>query len=401
MSGHRRIRFFLGLIAWAFAFYAAGRSVMTVQARASRPAEFVVLQLDPTMTLEPGDIVYLASDAGLEQIGEVNAPPSEDGLVPLAVDPVAFRSLNASTEATVWSTPLSAEDALAALLPPTIQHRAAEIILSDWRLHQQALAEAWGPLAADLAIAFVQTVYPDVEAAVQKREGEIVAVLSRHGESLREIWPEIEARISPIVAEYLTPVLARLLENALAEVPKMRIVWQVARGHHAMAFRLLLDWVADYLTNIPEPDRAALGEAVETTLNRISEDPIVVDRFTEWGSQIVHDEALAAILLNIYREAVTENPHTAQFLREEIMDSPRVRRHFYELIELFGPTARRVAAACLFDEQGTTRPEIVHLTRSIALDRKVSWVTLRTADPGAEPLLPANILPAIRGGTAR
>ena len=37
---------------------------------------------------------------------------------------------------------------------------------------------------------------------------------------------------------------------------------------------------------------------------------------------------------------------------------------------------QRVAAICLFDENGATRPEVVHLVRSIALQRRVSWVTL-------------------------
>lgn len=399
MTGHFRIRLALGALVWALTLIAVGRSLMTVHARTSRPVAFVILRLEDGMTLAPGDMVYLASDAGLKSVGEVSAIPHDDGRVPLAVDPLAFRQLNETACATVWRTPLSAEEALAALLPPTVQRKAAEIIIADWRRHQEPLAEAWGPLAADMALAFIQTIQPDLEAAVARREEEILRVFAAHREAFGEVWPEVEARVSPILATHLTPVLTRQLESALSEVPKMRIVWHVARGRHATAFSLLLDWVADYLTHMPTADRAALSEAVRRTMTELQDDPVLAVRFSQIGEGIVRDRELAAILNGIYREAVTENPRTAQFLHEEVMRSPRVQSHFYDLIERFGPTARSVAAACLFDEQGTTRAEIVQFVRSVALDREVSWVTIRNLEVEAAPLATDAILPAQRGGT--
>jgi len=53
-----------------------------------------------------------------------------------------------------------------------------------------------------------------------------------------------------------------------------------------------------------------------------------------------------------------------------------------------------VAAICLFDENGATRPEVVHLVRSIALRRRVSWVTLENVEPDGERLPPNALIQA-------
>ena len=100
------------------------------------------------------------------------------------------------------------------------------------------------------------------------------------------------------------------------------------------------------------------------------------------------------MLAQIHREAVAENPRTAEFLRTEVLESPRIREQMYAFIEAFAPTARSVLAMCLFDETGRTRNEIVHLLRSAALGRNVAWVTLEPGGPDGGALKAGSVLKA-------
>lgn len=89
---------------------------------------------------------------------------------------------------------------------------------------------------------------------------------------------------------------------------------------------------------------------------------------------------IAANLAMAYIRLIGDESGTADFLRERIIDNPHVRQEVYRTLEILGPTLRNVLTTTLFDQNGITRPEIVHLVRSIALGRKVAWVTLRV-DP--------------------
>ena len=89
---------------------------------------------------------------------------------------------------------------------------------------------------------------------------------------------------------------------------------------------------------------------------------------------------IAANLAMAYIRLIGDKSGTAEFLRERIIDNPHVRQEVYRTLEILGPTLRNMLATTLFDQNGITRPEIVHLVRSIALGRKVAWVTLRV-DP--------------------
>jgi hypothetical protein len=196
-------------------------------------------------------------------------------------------------------------------------------------------------------------------------------------------------------------VLAGQMNDAVAGAPKFSIAWHVARGRNAEAFQLMLDWIADYLVEMPEEEREEMREAIRATWDAARADPILAEHFAVLGREILEDEQLRDVLLTIYREAVAENPRTGEFLQKRIVESELLRKHLYELIELFAPTAQSVAALCLFDEAGATRPEIVHLVRSIALRRRVAWVTLTTRDPNATPLAEGETLQADAGGANR
>lgn len=396
----RTIYLFLGTFLWLLALGGLARSVHTVQARALRPTQELKLRVPPGSRLAVGDLVFLMNERGLERAGEVARSAGKDGLVTLAIEPAPFRRLNASTRATYWQTPLGVEDAVNALLPPAIQRNVAAEILEGWQQYDEQLATAWGPIVSGLVAAYLEAVGDDIEASFRRREDELWSIAKHHSRRFVAEWPTMQERLRPILRAHLTPVLARLMNEAISEAPKVSIAWNVVRGRNAETFRLMLDWLTDYLADMPEEDKAEMTEALRATWEAARQDAALVERLTAIGRGILHDLELRHVLTEIYREAVADNPQTAEFLQKHVVQSEDLRARMYELIELFAPTAQSVAALCLFDETGATRPQIVHLVRSIALRRRVAWVALNTPDLHAPALEAGTTLPGRVGGTA-
>lgn len=396
--GTRRTAVAVGAAMWLGTIALTAASAYGVYARAVRATAPIILRVDGAHGLAPGDSVYARSENGLVRVGEV-ARVEPIGRVELAVTPGAARGYVASTRAVCWRTPLSVEDSIHALLPPAARVRIAEALREDWLLHKEEWAATWGPLAGELASAYIRAVGEDVAASVRVREDALWDVARRHGRVAAEAWPAIQQRLTPILQEHLTPVLSRLMNDALDEAPKTRIAWGVIRGHNADVFRHVLDWLADYLAHMPDKDKAELSLAVRRSWQAARSDPVLVEHIGALARNIRNDAALRDLIVDIYREAIVDNPRSRDFLRDQVRRSPRVREQMYRFIETIGPTARRVASICLFDERGRTRPEVVHWLRSAALRRHVAWVTLDRGDPDDPPLPAGAVLTAeLRGG---
>lgn len=382
---------FLGCCIWAAGIFAVVNSVYQVTARGMRPGVGLRVQIDggggaPDTGLRPGDNVFLDTDSGLSRIGEVEMI-RQDG-IHLKLEPQAFAQLAAGTRATCWRTPLSAEAAITGLLPSDVQEQMVAEITQSWRQHEQALLAAWKPIATDLTMEFLEVVGDELRAAVRLREPQLAQIGRSAVDSLVTRWPAFQARLNPILERHLTPVVSRLLNDAIDDAPKITIAYKLWRGHTAEAIEQVLDWLAEYLAELPEADRRELRAALLNTWEAARADPRLVELLADAGRELRDDPRLHRVLEEVYREAIADNPQTAQFIRERLVESPEIRRQIYAFVELFGPTARRLAALCLFDASGSTRPEVVHLVRSIALRRRIAWVTLQTppvAEPGLQP----------------
>ncbi len=393
----RRWTLWVGSAAWLFGLLATISAVHTVRARALRPTVPLVVTI-PDAGLRIGDRVFLEETRGLRFAGEVVALTTVPAGAKLAVTPDIASQVNSSTQAVCWRTPLSAEEALGALLPREIQELAAERIITDWRRFDGHVAATWGPLLKELSAAFFETISDDIDRAFKRHEDELLAVAATHGKALSDAWPAMQKRLQPILQQHLTPVLGRLMSDAVSDAPKLSVGLSIARGKYAVAYQQMLDWMAEYLSNMPEKDRIALHEAATRTWQAAGEDELLTSETSRLGQALLNDPQLHAVIRDVYRESVTENPRAAEFFRRQILDSPAFRAQFFALIDLLAPTMREVAALSLFDENGSTRPEVVHVLRSVALQRDMAWITLRTTDLQASPLATDGLIPGRRGG---
>lgn len=363
----------LGATLWLAAAVAVGGSAYTVAHRMLRPTTGLRISAPKGHGLAPGDTVFLATDNGLRRVGEVGSV--RDDTVTLSIDQ-GYGDL-AGTQATCWQTPLSAEETVSALLPPEIQEQAAAHIAQAWRDRGDELTEIWKPIAADLAVAYIKMIGAELGSAVQNHSEDIQAISKKHMSHFGEDWPLIQQRLRPILQEHLTPTLSRLAGEALADAPKTQIAWNIIRGHHAAAYELMLDWLGEWMADMPEDDHRELHDALRETWDAARQDKELGTRLGEILRRLHDDKQIHRLLADIYRETMTENSRTADFLRERLIDDPHMRQEVYRTLELLGPTLKSVLATTLFDRNGTTRPEIVHLVRSVALRREVAWVTLR------------------------
>lgn len=369
-----------------------GMTWHTVRGKTNRETRSIALQLAPGDRCGEGDLVFLTTDDGLDAVGVVFSHPAQPHTVRLELEVEVFDGLTSSTQAFCRQTPFSVEEAVNTLLPPAVQQQAAELIAMDWQRLRDNLAEAWEPIIAELATAYLKDVGIELEAAIKKRDKEFWEVSVRHGQALSAEWPAIQERLTPILQRHLTPVLSELVQNALSDVPKMSIAWEVAKGNNADAFRLMLDWLTDYLSAMPEDDVAEMGLAVRKTWEAARQDADLVQRFERLGHGVLEDQQLRELLIQVYREAISRNARTADFIQTQVLESPDVRKRMYEFLDALAPTARKVAAVCLFDSNGATRPEVVHIVRSVGFRRRVSWVTLRDGSESDPPILENAIL---------
>lgn len=388
----------LGGVLWVLATGTLLNMLRTVQQRAARPITSLTVQIDGAVPLQTGDGVFVQTQFGLMRGGEVADVDAVERRVTLHLDRSATEMLNSSTRAVCWKAPLSVEDAIPALLPPAVQDRMAAQIQLDWKEHRDEIDEAWGPLVSELAGAYLEAIGPDVQAAFERHEDQLWRIARKHGRATAAAWPRLQERLAPILQEYLTPVLGRLMNDAISDAPKVRIAWAIARGRNAEAFQQMMDWQAEYFATMSEADKAELQRAVRYTWEKATADPVLSAEFSRLGRNLLSDAELRAALSTIYHEAFVENPRSEDFFREKVLGSPRVQARLYRLVEVFGPTARRVLEIALFDQTGRTRSEVVHFLRSVILDRRVAWVTLEPGKHDQDPLSPNLVLQAnVRG----
>lgn len=388
----------LGILCWVALCWMIVASAGTVGKHVARPVESLALAVDGDTGLSRGDAVYLVSSHGLEQVGEVFSAIPSSGRVRLRLEQGTGARLTSNTKATCWHTPLAAEDVLPALLPRAIQQRIAQCIARDWQDHEGRLAAAWAPVASELAHAFLDIIAVDVQESIHVRRDELLAIAHQHAQELARDWPEIQSRVNPIIERHLTPVLGRLMNDAISEAPKITIAWHVAKGETAEAYQAMLNWLGDYLVAMPDADRKELERAFQNTWEAIRNDPVLAEHMADLGRRILNDPQLRDTLTAIYREAIVENPKTADLLRRRLLESETVRSHMYDFLETFGPTARSAMAILLFDDRGRTRPEVVQFIRSTTLRRQVAWVTLDAGEKIAPPFDLSTVLQADRKG---
>lgn len=383
----------LGGALWISALGLILGSAWGVRARAMRQQNTIVLEAPEHHRLRPGDVVYERTPTGMQRIGEVSICGPTSTRVKLAIGPEAYARMTTASTVACWRTPLSAEESIETLLPPAIQEDIARCIAADWKARESEFLTVWRPMVAELARAYMSVVGAEIERVLFEQQDDIAGVSSHVMRKLSAHWPAIQRRLSPILRAHLTPVLSRLMDKALDDAPKTRIAWHIYRNDSAEALQLMLDWLTKYLAELTPHDREALAVALHKTWASAAHDEQLAAALNELGSALAEDEELRELLRDIYHEVIADNPRTAEFIRTRVIESPTVRTEMYRLLEWFGPTARQVAKIVLFND-GYTRPEVVHLLRSAALRRKISWVTIDTPTIPAEPLAPGTLLTA-------
>ncbi len=352
----------LGIVLWISAVGLILGSAWGVRARALRPQQTILLEAPEHHRLRPGDVVYETTPAGMRRIGEVSACGPTPTHVELTIRPAAFARMTTASTAACWRTPLSAEESIETLLPHDIQVDIASCIATDWKAREAEFLTVWRPLIAELAQAYISVVAEEIERVLFEQQGDIAETSAHVTRILSTHWPAIQRRLSPILREHLTPVLSRLMHNALDDAPKTRIAWHLYRNNGAEALRLMLDWLTTYLAELTTHDREALTAALRKTWASAAHDEELAIALKELSRSLSEDEDLRVLLRDVYHEVIADNPRTAEFIRTKVVESPTVRAELYRLLEWFGPTARQVAKIVLFND-GYTRPEVVHLLR--------------------------------------
>lgn len=392
---YRTIHLFLGGGMWLVALLLLVLSIQTVLARIGREVRPIRVELPDQAKLSNGDPVYLNTTWGLRQIGEVSQ--SRRGSATLAINPQALGELNEGLTATYWRTPLSAEATVDGLLPFAIRAKIACLIAHDWQSKEEELARLWQPLVADLAMAYLEILTEEVESTWTANRSAMDAVVASHLKELSRQWPEVQRQLRPIFQEHLTPVLGKMVADAITEAPKVEIAMLMARGKHGEAFEHMFDWLVGYLGTISDEDRNRLNDAFVATWEAAKRDPALASSIDTVFRPLIEDPELRGLLSNMYRQAFADSPRTLEFFHERVLGDPQIRAQSYGFIEAFAPTTRTVLSLCIFDDQGTTRPEVVHLVRAVSLGRRVAWVTLTNPDPPMAPFASNRVLIATHG----
>ncbi|MGB0716450.1 MAG: hypothetical protein ACPGXK_11260 [Phycisphaerae bacterium] len=390
----------VGVTLWIAACAVLFASFETVQSRVERNTEEIFVALPLDARLRPGDGVYLSGTSGLSHVGEVSSVDQAGDRARLSLQPGTRARLNVGTTATCWQAPLPVEQALPVLFPRSIQDRMSAQLVEEWSRRKLRMTAAWTPVVRDLAETYVELIRHDIQLALQKRNEQLWQISKRHGEEVVESWPKLQRALGPVLEKHLTPVLSRLMNDAISEAPKISIAWSVARGQNEEAYQKMLNFMGEYLALMSEQDKAELERAIEQTWRHAKENKRLQEEVAALARSVLEDQELRVLIADVYEEAIVGNPRTTAFLRQRVLESPEMQKHLYDLVEEIAPMAEQMLSIWLFDTQGRTRPEIVQFVRSTALDRNVSWLTLETGRE-QKPLEEGQVLQAgLRGAAA-
>jgi len=428
----RHVRIVVGLLTWVAAVMAVvwslktsvffpredgGRLVNDLWLFAAADRREVTLQLDTAWPVEVGDPIYVVEGLGTyRQVGEIRrvGMPGRSGdsdhvdatLLQALLYPSAPQ-LTDGTALTYYTTPESLTWVMETMLPPEKRDMIAWEITATYQEYHAEILRALKPVIMAGVFDALRVVEDDLAEAVNRRRAELEQLASRYQEQVveKEVVPLVRNEIWPIVRKHAEPVAIEVGEKIWDRASLWRFGWRyfydvsplpqkdLARGEWN---RFLNEEVRPVMTEYT-PLLVTLQKDV---LTEIAQNPNVREAVNRNLRQIIDDPEFRAIVWQIVREVVIDNPRLRATL-EERWQGEDARRAFQYAADIAEPSVRRIGDLLMGTKEEGISPEFAQVLRNLHKDK--CWFVIETTSvAGAEEgsarhLEEATVLPVHRG----
>lgn len=388
---------------------------------ATRPAVQVPMILIPPQIVAVGDPVFLEGSNQTPAIGRIEKIEAPDGSyhefayadrITVRLYPGWEQFTGAATpeqlSVAFHETPKSMGWVVQTMLPPAKRRELIGIIMEAVREHQPEIVQRLQPLLLESLEQSGEVIREELRRAIDERQERIRQLAGRYQVEIvqQRLVPLFSEVIWPIVQEEGWPVASGLGQEVWAEASLWRLTWRYLydisplpqKNLTQQEFeRLVRDQISPLLARwLPE-----IYAAQRRIFQRIAENSQVREVAAGIMTLLANDAELQSLVLEILREALTDNPRLVAVWRE-IWQSPEALDTMADMNQRLEPAITGIGEAMFGNPRTRITPEFSTVLRNKVLFKDERWLTarLRVAEdlaPGEDGRIP--IVPGPPGST--
>ncbi len=342
-----------------------------------------------------GDPVFFENEAGrLVNIGslrQVESPVSKQSDVTYTDWASAtFYSTAPDVEPgdylTVHQTPTSMDWVARYLFPPARRQEIARLVAKVYAEHSQEIMRDLMPILQEAWDEISVILRDEVVASIRKRQAEFERLGVRYREEIvdGELVPLVNEEIWPLVQAQAQPLLEQVGEEIWQRASVWRFGWRAIydasplprRNLTKQEFSRFLETEAMpiIVSNLPR-----FLEAQQVVLEQIVKNPRVISVLRDSLLRIGGDAELQALLMDVLREALFENPRLHVALRN-FWRRPDLQRVLALTDQRLEPTVVRIGESIFGSPYYGVTPEFARILRNKILLKDHRWLILHRAD---------------------
>ncbi len=407
---------FFWLAGYLFAPRADGRRIAgDLWEFATAERRVVKLRLDGDWPLAAGDPIYRvdARDA-IEQVGEIRrvydlpAGEARDAAGPLAEALLYPRApvLCDRSHLTYYATPQSLGWVLETMLPRDKQIRIAQEILSAYEEHHQEILEALKPIVVGGLLDAMEVVEEDLITALTHRREQLENLGSRYQGRVveQDIVPLLREEIWPIVMHNAEPLANEIGQEMFQRASLWRFGWRVLYDKSFLPEKNLTqeEWnrfVREEGMPVLDRHSSDILAVQRKILEDVGQNQQVRDAVRRNLSRVIDDPEFRAIVWQIFREVLVDNPRLRQRL-EQRWNTAEARQAVELAADYVEPCVRRIGDLLFGTREEGIAPEFAQVLRNQILDKDCRWLVLDTPADSVplKKISAATLLPVHLGG---
>ena len=410
----KNLRIIFGLLAWlavASGLYywlgavdssqrAEGRRISAdLLQYATTQQPVATLQLDEPAVVAAGDPIFVVNGPGdLQQIGEIRrvlmVDPKRTAGQPAVTGAEALfypnaPSLSNKVELTYYATPNSMTWVIETMLPPEKRQQIAEEITDTFKAHHEEILRELKPIMVAGFYDAMRVVEQDLTDAVVHRRDALEQLGSRYQQDVvqQEVVPLVRKEIWPIVREHAEPLANEMGSEMWTRASLWRFGWRYAYDKLPLTEDNLAgkEWkrfLDDDAVPVLEDHTADMVAVQQRILTEVAQNPEVRQAVRKNLARVIDDPEFRAILWQIIREVLIDNPRLRQTL-EAHWRSPAAQHALALAAERTEPCVRRIGDLLFGTQQEGITPEFARVLRSQILGKDRRWFVLEPA-PASE-----------------
>ncbi|MCA8924601.1 MAG: hypothetical protein KDD82_22505 [Planctomycetes bacterium] len=330
---------------------------------------------DPVLTSDRhyvGRVISVRGDA------QAWLAQGEQGLVLLELDPEV--ELPAGLVYTARTTPTDGRWIYETLLPPEKQEYVFSELRAFAAANEAEISSFVRPVAEDALEHAIAVFQANLKPALEKREGEIHALLDEHRGMVRDdVLPVLKKQLGPSAKEKFDPVVREIGRELWDELPMWSVGWRAAFDVLPWAQGDRVDrWWKDFVDTKAIPiisaHEAELLKVLEDLIEEGANDPEVRAALGKATQRLAADPRLRQLIRGVLEDALVR-PLDVVDLVQTLWNDPEHRARRQALERRLQPVLRRIGHKLTVDpETGRIDPDLTRVLRRVVFEKDQRWV---------------------------